>query len=126
MNEFETLMANEELIRMIFDICLRFTIAGVVFITILYIGASYFGIDIKFPIMFYLNIPRLVVSGLAFALVFCYDYSQRAFTLPRFHEMLMSTFLVGILAFIEILSVVASCYNDILEIIKHNKKESKF
>lgn len=71
--------------------------------------------DLNISLMWYINIPKILVSALAIVLVFCYNYEKRKLQMPQFDNMLMSTFLVGILAIIEFLSGIAMIIKDVCD-----------
>ncbi len=111
--KFEALILTGEF----YSRCVNFSITLMIIICAVMVVASVLlkkrGGRILVPLMWYVNIPKMVFSMLAVILVFCYDYNTKTIRLPKIEDMYVSTFLVGILALIEILSFIASIIKDV-------------
>lgn len=114
MNEvnFETLILPEE----IYKRCLSLSVYMFIFsVVALIIANKFFKIPIKTQIVWYTYIPKIIISSLAVLLTFCYDYSEKKLVFFHLDNMLVTTFLVGILGVIEILTTITSIIKDIID-----------
>ena len=112
MLNFETVKLPEEFYRNIVEISVLIILIAVVAMIIL---SFVFKWDMTKTLMWYIQIPKILVSALAVILVFCFDYETKTVCKPHFDDMLMSTFLVGVLALIELLSSLATMIKDVCE-----------
>ena len=117
---FETLILPAEF----YSGLVEFSVKMILIICLMMMAASFFSKRIVgrilVPLMWYVNIPKIFISLLAVILVFCYDYNTKTIRPPKFDNMYVSTFLVGILALIEILSAVASMIKDAHDLLDSN------
>lgn len=67
------------------------------------------------PLAWFINVPKIVISAMAVWLVFFYDYESGVNRVTDFENMYFTSFLVGILAVIELLTCFASWIKDICD-----------
>lgn len=79
------------------------------------IVANYAKLKFRIPIMWYINIPKILVSIIAIYFIFGFDYETKQTQFPNFDNMLMSMFLVGMLALIELFSCLATMVKDVCD-----------
>lgn len=122
MNEksFETLILPAEWYKDIFEFSVKIILIFIVIMLVSTYLSHRNKAKIHIPIMWYINVPKMVISFMAVLMVFCYDYNTKSIQFPKFDNMLMSTFLVGILAVIELLSCLASMIKDVCDMFNND------
>lgn len=112
---FENLIISGDVCKNFIEITCKIIVVCIILMLILKFISNNTSININIPIMWYINIPKIIVSSMAVIFVFFYNYSTKKIQMPEFNDMLMSTFLVGILALIELLTSVATVIKDVCD-----------
>lgn len=116
---FENVMLPAEFYRNI----VKTSVSIIVFVTVIMVVLSFaFRMKVHNSLVWYIQMPKIIVSLIAVAMVFCVDYETKKLCMPHIDNMLLSTFLVGVLAIIELLSSFATIIIDICN-IKQTKQE---
>lgn len=113
---FESLILPAEVYRDFFVMTFKVIIGAIIIIGAVSICLKRLGFEINIPIMVFVNMPKMIISILAVGFVFFYDYSTGTVRLTDFENMYFTTFLVGILALIEVLTCFISIFKELGEI----------
>ena len=118
---FETLILPAEFYSRLLLLCIELAFVVCVIMVVASVIMKHMGSNWTFPLMWYVNMMKIAISILIVGLVFFYDYKTGTVKLTDFQNMYVSTYLVGLLAVVEILSGIASIINDICNMVGANK-----
>lgn len=117
-NSFETLKMPAEY----YIFCVKFVVViSFVFLIVMILFHYMFRDNkskIKFHIEWYFHIPKMAICFMAVLMTFFYDYQNKCMVLPDFYNMYASTFFVGILALIDMISIITSIIKDLCDDLK--------
>lgn len=117
---FEALILPAECYKNIIDLSVRIILISIVAMIVLTIVSHRTKRKFRVPFMWYINIPRILISFIAVFAVFFYDFNTKGLHCPSFDNMLMSTFLVGVLGVIELLSCLATMIKDVCDMLNND------
>lgn len=117
---FETLILPADFYSDLLLFCIRVCFIICVAMIIVSFIINRMGLDRKIPLMWYVYAMKMAISGIIAFLVFFYDYKTKTVKLTDFQNMYVSTYLVGLLAVVEILTCVASMIDDLCNMSREN------
>lgn len=92
---------------------ISFVLIGICIVALILVKIFWKNNDtIKNIFMWGCYIPKMLVSLFAILLIFFYDYEAKKWGLVQLDDMIVTTFLVGILAIIEFFSTIATIIKD--------------
>lgn len=74
-------------------------------------------------IKFYKFVPRILINGIIIFLVFGWNYESKTIDFSIKEDMLVTTFLVGILAIMDLISTVVNLYSEFKEANENNTRK---
>lgn len=114
---FENLVIKGEVCKGFFELTVKLIIIFIILMIVIQFISSHSSYKIRIPVMWYINIPKTLFSILAVFAVFFYDFGTQKLQINKFEDMLLSTFLVGIFALIELLTGVATMIKDAFDML---------
>lgn len=120
---FETMVLSAEFYKNCIKFAVTSTVVIILFLILLTVIVHCFKLNIHIPMTWFINYPKIYICLMTIILVFFYDYDTGKIKLTDFNNMLYSTFLVGLLAIIEILTAIASVVEDLCNLYNECKQE---
>ena len=118
MKTFETLQFPAGVYEGLISLSVRAIVIALVLTMVFHIVGKIFDWKIKAKFLWYCHIPKIVISAIAIILIFCYDYEAKRPVMFHVNDMLFTTFLVGVLAIIELLTSFINILTDIISAAK--------
>lgn len=118
---FETLILPAEFYENLIVGSLKLIILFCVLMVVVSIVKKKNGWKCSFPFMWYVNVPKIVISVITIFLVFFFDYQTRSIRLTDFEDMYVTTYFVGLMAVIELMSGVATMVNDVIGMMNQDE-----
>lgn len=121
---FENLMLDNTMCAYI----LKLVIIPYIISLILYLGCRCVKKDIansfQFNIIYLESIPKILLDALAIFLIFCWNYKNMSLKISIGDKMLLTTFLVGAMAIVDLISTIVSLIDKVKE-MQENKINKK-
>ena len=121
---FENLMLDNTMCANI----LKLVIIPYIISLILYLGCRCVKKDIansfQFNIIYLESIPKILLDALAIFLIFCWNYKNMSLKISIGDKMLLTTFLVGAMAIVDLISTIVSLIDKVKE-MQENKINKK-
>lgn len=120
MERFDDIILSSEIVHTVVSFCMNIFLGVFLLLVVYSIMRKCMKKEEWFmiPIKWYLNLPKLFISFFATILVFCFDYDKKRVVMFHYYDMTAATFFVGILAIIEIVSIIVSVIEDIISFTK--------
>lgn len=120
---FETIVFSAEFYKNCIKFAVKSTVVIIILLILLMVIVHYSKSNIHIPIMWFINYPKIYICLMTIVLIFFYDYDTGKMKLTDFNNMSYSTFLVGILALIDILTAIASVVKDMCDLFNEYKND---